>query len=137
MDLYGDGSKSHLQQAVKIGCFPLAINHVKKGETIGYGETYLAANDMLVAVLPIGYSNGFRRSLSGMCVLANHKRYQTIGIVCMNHLFVQVDTDVNMQTEFIITSSDLPIWELTNYLKTTPHEILCMMNIDNKIYRNQ
>ncbi|MGD9604791.1 MAG: alanine racemase [Bacilli bacterium] len=134
LDLYGDGCKDFIKQSVKVACFPLAINHVKKGETIGYNQAYSVEKDMLVAVLPIGYYNGFRRSLKGMVVLANNKRYQTIGVVCMNHLFVAVDEEVNMQTEFIITSEQLPICELAQYLKTTPHEILCMLNIDEKRY---
>ncbi|MGD9886388.1 MAG: alanine racemase [Bacilli bacterium] len=134
LDLYGDGRKPHIKQSVRVGCFPLAINFVKKGESIGYDQAYKVTEDMYVAVLPIGYYNGFRRSLRGMTVLANQKRYQTIGIVCMNHLFVKVDEQVNIDTEFIITSLDLPMYELAQYLQTTPHEIWCMLNIDNKIY---
>jgi alanine racemase len=135
VDIYG-GDRPPLKQIMKIGCLPLAINHLKKGETLGYDRHYQAQEDELIAVLPIGYSNGYRRSLSGFPVLVNGKRYLTVGKVCMNHLFVRVDESVNLESEFIITSEQLTIQEMAGYLNTVPHEILCMFNIRNIRYLN-
>lgn len=134
LDIYGDGTKKNIKQIIKIACKPLAINYIKKGETLGYNQDYTAEEDLKVAVLPIGYSNGFHRCMRGFPVLVNKKRYNTIGIVCMNHLFVKVDDTINLNSEFIITNEDLPIYELANYINTITHEILCMMNIDKKYY---
>lgn len=134
MDIYGSGEKKDVKQAIKVACRPLKIQSIKAGETIGYDQEFLATKDMLVAVLPIGYRNGFRRSLHGFPVLVNGKRYSTIGIVCMNHLFVKVDEDVNLDSEFIITSSELPVSEIAEYLGTVPHEVLCMLRIEKKVY---
>lgn len=134
LNMYGDEKSPEIKQSLKVVSKPLNIHQVFKGETIGYDQDYQADENMLVAVLPIGYSNGYRRSLRGFPVLVNGKRYKTVGKVCMNHLFVKVDESVNIDSEFIITSEELPIWEMAEYLKTVPHEILCMMNIDNKKY---
>lgn len=121
-------------QAIKVVSYPIAINYVQKGETIGYSETYLATKDIKVAVLPIGYANGFRRDLKGYNVMVGSKFYKIIGNICMNHIFVEIDDDVNMDSEFIITSPEYPIEEMANYLNTIGHEILCMLNIKNKKY---
>ncbi|MDD4000359.1 MAG: alanine racemase [Bacilli bacterium] len=118
-----------LHQIVKIACYPLAINKLKKGETVGYDRHYQAKEDELIAVLPIGYYNGYRRSLSGFPVLANNKRFYSVGKICMNHIFVRVDESVTLDTEFIITSGDLPVGLMAEYLSTVPHEILCMFRI--------
>ena len=131
LDMYGSTKEN---QAIKVACYPLSINDVLKGQTIGYDETYKAKKDMKVAVLPIGYANGFRRDLKGSMVMVYNKLYKTIGNVCMNHLFVQVDDDVNLNSEFIITSPDHPIEEMAKHLHTIPHEILCMLNIKTKKY---
>ncbi|MEX0995138.1 MAG: alanine racemase, partial [Balneolaceae bacterium] len=40
------------------------IKHLQKGEFVGYGTSYQALKDMKIAVLPIGYSNGYPRTLS-------------------------------------------------------------------------
>ena len=132
LDLYGTEDKT--QQIIKIITKPLAIKKVKKGETVGYDRAYQANKDEFIAVLPIGYYNGYRRSLAGFPVLVNGKRYPTIGKVCMNHLFVKVDASITLDNEFIITSSELPISEMARYLNTIPHEILCMFNITDKKY---
>jgi alanine racemase len=132
IDLYG--SQENTEQTIRVVTKPLVVWKVRKGDTVGYDRAYRAEDDELIAVLPIGYNNGFRRSLAGFPVLANNRRYPTVGKVCMNHLFVRVDESVNEDTEFIITSSELPISEMARYLGTVPHEILCMLNIQDKRY---
>jgi alanine racemase len=132
-DLYAQ-QVGNLKQIIKIACKPLVINKIKKGESVGYDRAFKAERDELIAVLPIGYSNGYRRSLSGFPVLANNKQYPTVGKVCMNHLFVRVDREVNLDTEFVITSEELPVGMIAKYLRTVPHEILCMFKINNIRY---
>jgi len=132
-DLYGQ-NLGRIRQILKIACKPLEIRRIKRGETVGYDRAYVAQEDEMIAILPIGYYNGFRRSLRGFPVYANKKRYPTVGKVCMNHLFVRVDEEVDCDTEFVITSEDLPVGEIAERLGTVPHEVLCMFRIDNIRY---
>ena len=60
-------------QALTIYTKPIAINNIKAQETVGYNEAFIAPKDMSVAVLPIGYSNGYSRNLSGFVVLLKEK----------------------------------------------------------------
>lgn len=134
LDIYGDCSLNANQQIITIKAKPISINEISKGETIGYDETYTAESDLKIAVLPIGYYNGFRRALKGFYVIANGKKYQIVGNICMNHIFILIDDDVNIDTEFTITSSQLPVNEIARYINTISHEVLCMFNIPNKHY---
>ena len=131
LDVYGSTKE---MQSIKVVSSPISINKVKKGESIGYDEKYIATKDIKVAVLPIGYANGFRRSLTGFKLKSKNKLYSVIGKVCMNHIFVEVDDDISIDSEFIITSNDYPIEIMASFLDTVPHEILCMLNISNRIY---
>jgi alanine racemase len=99
------------------------------GEGLGYTRGYTSEKDELIAVLPIGYYNGLNRKLKGFYVLANGKRYKIVGNVCMNHMFVLVDEDVDLSTEFIITSNELPVSEIAEYLETIVHEVLCSFKV--------
>ncbi len=64
---------------------------VEMGEYVGYGTTYLAQRDMKIAIIPIGYSHGFSRSLSNQGrVLVNGYRVPVVGIVNMNNMAVDV-----------------------------------------------
>jgi alanine racemase len=66
----------------------MSTKMVKKGAYIGYGLSLQAEEDMLIATVPVGYADGFARSLSNQGkVLINGLRLDVIGIVNMN-LFI-------------------------------------------------
>ena len=70
------------------------IKDVKRGEYIGYGSIYLASKDLKIALVPVGYGNGYSRSLSNVGrVLVGEKRIAVIGRVNMNLIAVDI-TDV-------------------------------------------
>lgn len=67
------------------------VKHVAKGRGISYGHTYKAKEDMTIAVLPIGYSNGYLRSLSNKAfVLIAGMRCPVLGRVTMDQIMVDV-----------------------------------------------
>ncbi len=67
------------------------IKTVKKGESISYGRTYLAENDMTVATVPVGYADGILRSLSNKGYLfVNQAQAKIVGRVCMDQLMVDI-----------------------------------------------
>jgi alanine racemase len=65
------------------------VKRVEKGEFVGYGCTYRTTRDTRIAVLPIGYYDGYDRKLSnrGM-VLIRGQRAPVLGRVCMNLLMI-------------------------------------------------
>lgn len=64
---------------------------VKRGEFVGYGTSFMASRDMLVAAVPVGYAYGYSRSLSNLGrVLIHGKRAPVVGIVNMNMMMVDV-----------------------------------------------
>jgi alanine racemase len=69
----------------------MALKKVKCGEFIGYGISYLAQSDITTALVPVGYSLGYSRSLSNKGrVLVGGIRTSVIGVVNMNMLIVDV-----------------------------------------------
>jgi alanine racemase len=67
------------------------LNRVAAGRSIGYGCTYRPVQETLVAVLPVGYFEGYDRRLSGKAhVLVRGQRAAVIGRVCMNMIMVDV-----------------------------------------------
>ena len=73
------------------------VTHVKTlpaGREISYGGTFVTSKDTVVATVPVGYADGYRRSLSGrFYVLIRGKRAPILGRVCMDQLMVDV-TDI-------------------------------------------
>jgi alanine racemase len=69
----------------------MSVKEVKVGEFIGYGTTYLAEKNMKIATVPVGYSDGYSRSLSNTGrVLINGRRAGVVGIVNMNMIVADV-----------------------------------------------
>lgn len=67
------------------------LKDVKEGEFVGYGTSYQALRDMKVAVIPLGYANGYSRSLSNKgFVLIHGKRANICGLINMNLFMVDV-----------------------------------------------
>jgi alanine racemase len=67
------------------------IRPVKEGEFIGYGTAYQATHEMRIAVLPLGYSNGYPRALSNRgFVLIHGKKAPITGLINMNLFMVDI-----------------------------------------------
>ena len=73
------------------------VSHVKPlepGREISYGGTFVVQKPMMVATVPVGYADGYRRSLSNrFYVLIRGKRAPILGRVCMDQTLVDV-TDI-------------------------------------------
>ncbi len=106
----------HLMQTGKVKDAPLKrvmswktdvmhLKKVKRDEFVGYGTSYQAPRDMTVAVLPLGYSNGYPKALSNRgYVLIHGKKAPVIGLVNMNVFMVDVSNipDVSVGDEVVL-----------------------------------
>lgn len=67
------------------------LKEISAGEFIGYGRSYLSESDMRIAIIPVGYSNGFSRALSNLGkVLIKGVRVSVIGTVNMNMIAIDI-----------------------------------------------
>lgn len=111
------------------------INAITAGTAVGYGCTYRPVQDSNIAVLPVGYFEGYDRRLSNKAhVLISGKRAPVIGRVCMNMIMVDIthiaDAKVGSVATLIgtddkesVTADDLADWMGTiNYEVTTKIE---------------
>ena len=71
------------------------IKTVPPGKFAGYGNAYMASRNERIAIIPVGYSHGFSRSLSNIGhVLIRNKKANVAGMVNMNMMLADV-TDIN------------------------------------------
>ncbi|RYZ64425.1 MAG: alanine racemase, partial [Proteobacteria bacterium] len=82
---------------------------VNAGQFIGYGCTYKALRDMRIAVLPVGYYEGYPRLASNRGhVLINGEQCPIVGRICMNMMMVDTThlTEVRVGTEVTLIGTD-------------------------------
>ena len=93
--LYGAGKqpgfKCDLKQVMTLVSEITSLKWISKGEFVGYGNTWQAERDTLVAVVAIGYGDGYpRHAPSGTPVLINGQKQPLIGRVSMDMITVDV-----------------------------------------------
>jgi len=80
------------------------IKNLSKNDKVSYGCTFVAQAQMKIAILPVGYFEGFFRSLSNKgFVLINDKKAKVLGMVCMNMIMVDItNIEAKVYDEVII-----------------------------------
>jgi alanine racemase len=97
--------KDPLKRAIRWKSKIMSIKAVKEGKFIGYGYYFQAPHDMQVAVVPVGYANGYSRYLSNNGhVLVQGNRADVIGSVNMNMILINVTDipDLNIGDEVVL-----------------------------------
>ncbi len=117
----------NLKQVCALKTIILQIKNVKAGDTVGYSRKGIVNTDKRIAVIPIGYADGFDRKLGNGVgeVLINGKRAKVIGNVCMDLIMIDVtDIEANEGDSVEIFGDHLTITEVAEKLKTIPYEVL-------------
>ena len=105
----------------------LSVKTVKAGETIGYGRHTKLTEDRTIAVIPIGYADGFDRRFSnyGGEVFVRGKRCPVVGNVCMDQAMIDVTgADARPGDPVQVFGEQMPLEELADKLGTITYEIL-------------
>lgn len=113
VSLYGvlsspnDRTKLHLdlRPVLSLKSRVILLREIKKGESVGYSRSFVANRDSLIALLPVGYADGYPRNLScgKSYVLINGHQAPVVGKICMDQLAVDVTDIPNVKTGSIAT----------------------------------
>lgn len=105
----------------------IQINTLNKGDTLGYNGIYEAKQREKIAVVPIGYADGIIRKNTGRYVYINDRRYEIVGNICMDMLFIEIDDSVHLHDKVVMLKDISHIEEVAKYLETIPYEVMCMI----------
>lgn len=127
--MYGFNDKIKLDSTFRVVSEVIQINTLNKGDTLGYNGMYQASSDNeKIAVIPIGYADGIIRKNTGRYVYINNKKYNIVGNICMDMLFVKVDDSVNVYDQVELLRDIEHINYVSEYLDTIPYEVMCTIS---------
>ncbi|HLC64008.1 MAG TPA: alanine racemase [Patescibacteria group bacterium] len=112
----------------------IQVKQLAKGQTVGYGRTYQAVKQIEIAVLPVGYFEGYDRKLSGRGeVLIKGTKCKVLGRVCMNLIMVDVTgKNVKVNDEAVLIGKqgkeELTAEALAKKIKTINYEVVTRIN---------
>lgn len=85
------GQEGKIRSVMTLYATVAALRTLKKGTDISYGRTHTLAKDSLLAVLPIGYADGYHRTLSNRATVSvAGKKAPIIGRICMDQCMADV-----------------------------------------------
>jgi len=85
------GKKNPLKRLITWKSCVMSLKAVKTGEFVGYGNSYMALENIRLAIVPVGYGHGYSRLLSNQGVVLIKGHYcQVVGTVTMNAIAVNV-----------------------------------------------
>ena len=134
-----------LRPAMNFKTRVIQVKELGPGSGISYGHTFVTSRKSRIAVLPVGYADGYLRKLSNRAqVLIGGRRAPVCGRVCMNATMVDI-TDLppihvgdevvllGRQGEATITADEIAQW-----METISYEVLCLFGTFNeKIFMNK
>lgn len=125
------GGDLGLQPAMSLESTVITTRRVPKCETVGYGGTWKAARDSIVAIIGAGYGDGLPRNLPSQTpVLIADRRAHIVGRVSMDMIAVDV-TDlppVHVGDPVVLWGPGLPVEEIAHHAGTIPYELLCSVS---------
>ena len=113
------------------------VKTIRPGESVGYGRTFVAEKDMRIAIIPIGYADGFKRSLSnGLgAVYIQNQRCSVVGRVCMDMIMVDIgELKIEANTKVEIIGKNQGLSQFAKDCQTIPYEILT--SISPRVHRS-
>ncbi|WP_422361383.1 bifunctional UDP-N-acetylmuramoyl-tripeptide:D-alanyl-D-alanine ligase/alanine racemase [Reichenbachiella sp.] len=134
-----DPTQSEQGQLKIVSTLKCNVSQVKKiaaGESIGYGRSGFAKADTTIAIIPIGYADGYLRAFGNGTghMMINDQLVPTIGNVCMDMTMVDVTgLEVKSGDEVVVFGEKPSISALAEWIKTIPYEILT--NVSQRVKR--
>lgn len=126
---FADRSASELglRPAMSLQAPVISVRRLKAGQTVGYGATWRADRDSLIAVLAAGYGDGMPwRAAAGSAVVINGSSAPIVGRVSMDLLTADVTDleDVRPGDTAVLWGDDIPVEAVAECAGTIPYELL-------------
>jgi alanine racemase len=135
---YSTNPKVHnlLQEAVAWKSVVTQVKTIQAGESVGYGCNFVAQSAMKIAVIPIGYADGFRRSLSNGVgsVVIQGVHCPVVGNVCMDMTMVDVSAVAVYEGDAVeIIGEHQSLSSYAQKMNTIPYEVLT--SVSSRVHR--
>jgi alanine racemase len=107
---------------------------VKPGHPVGYGSTWQSDHLVRVITVPVGYGDGYFRSMSNKAeVIVRGKRYPVVGRIAMDQITVNIEWDSAYNGDEILLIGEsgetaITVDDLAEWAGTIPYEILTNIN---------
>lgn len=143
ISLYGCAPNNQVEDIARLELRPvmtlqapvLALRQIKQGGGVGYGQSWRAERDCLIATVAIGYADGYPRHASNCAqVMLNGVTCPVVGQVSMDMITIDVtDASVNIGDWVELWGKKCPVEQLANAIGTINYE--CVTRVSERVPR--
>ena len=127
----GEGAGVTPERVASVRARVVSLRRIAAGEGVSYNVTWRATRDAAIATIPVGYADGYRRSLSnrGAQAILNGRRVPVAGLVTMDMTMLDV-TDAPCALDDVVTllgadgSDAITLDEMSAWSTLSPYELL-------------
>ena len=123
-----DPAESDLEPALTLRSWVAAVKPCAAGESVGYGRRFVAERDTVIATIPIGYGDGWRRGLTNNAeVVIGGRRFPLVGTVSMDNITAELGPGSGVAAGDPVTliGEGITAEEVARRLDTINYEITC------------
>ncbi len=117
-----------LRPAMTVSSKIISIQHINRGDKVGYSGLYQADQPLRIGIVAFGYADGYpRHAPTGTPVLVNGQHSYIIGRISMDMLAVDITAinDASIDSPVILWGKGVPIDEVANKAETISYELFC------------
>ena len=137
ISVYGGGFYEHgIKPVTNFRSKIISIRNVKKGDSVGYEASWTADKDSLVAVISLGYADGYPLIYKDVPVFVNDKQFHTIGRTSMDMVCVNLgdDSSIKVGDWVEMWNFKTPLNTLAKSINTISYQLLT--NISRRVPKN-
>jgi alanine racemase len=114
----------------------IAIQDIKKGQAVGYGNNFIAKEDMRIGIVACGYGDGYpRHAKTGTPIFVHNKTTKTVGRVSMDMLYVDLSKieKAAIGSKVEMWGNHIPVDEVAKNSGTVGYELLCNISASSRV----
>lgn len=126
--------KIRLKPAMQLKASVVHVKKVPTGVPVSYGRVYTTDRETVIATIPIGYADGYSRTLTGKeHMIAGGKIVPVIGRICMDYCMIDATDvkDIKVGDEVVIFGEkdglSIPVESIAENMGTINYEIVCII----------
>ncbi len=115
-----------LQMSMTLSAPIIAIQTIKSGDSVGYNRKFISKKNMTIAIVAIGYGDGYPRISKPTPVYLNNKHTNTLGVVSMDSLIIDITNIATKIGDIVeLFGANIDINQLAQTANTISYELIC------------
>ncbi|MDR3156464.1 MAG: alanine racemase [Lactobacillales bacterium] len=120
-----------LKPALSLESELVQVKKIAAGESISYGQTWVANEPTWIGTVPIGYADGWLRKMQGFSILVAGEYCEIVGRICMDQLMIRLPKKMNFKEKVTLIGKngerEITMQDVADHLGTIHYEVACLL----------